>query len=97
MQQCNKFFKLAASGLTLAGALAAGNANAGQGTVDFTATLKTTEFLLPAENCVPSGVGGIGVGAGTTNLFTKKPATDKTTAVLSSFDCVTPSSTGVVP
>jgi hypothetical protein len=37
---------------------------------------------------------GIGVGAGTTNLFTKKPATDTTTAVLSSFDCVTPGPTG---
>lgn len=93
MQHCNKYVGIAASCLTLVGALAAANATAGDGTVGFTATLKTTEFLLPAENC-KSGLGGIGVGAGTTNLFTKKPATDKTTAVLSSFDCVNPGEGG---
>lgn len=93
MQFLNKFYNLTVSSLLLASAFAAGSANAGPGTVDFTATFNTTEFLLPAENCL-SGLGGIGVGAGTTNLFTKKPATAKTTVVLASFDCVTPSANG---
>jgi hypothetical protein len=93
MQFLNRFSKLAASSLLLVSAFAAGNATARPGTMDFTATFNTTEFLLPAENC-PSGVGGIGVGAGTTNLFTKKPASDQTTVVLASFDCVTPSVNG---
>lgn len=94
MQFFNRFSKLVISSSLLVTALAAGNATAGPGTLDFTATFNTTEFLLPAENC-PSGLGGIGVGAGTTNLFTKKPARDTTTVVLASFDCVTPSMDGV--
>ena len=94
MQKCNKLFKLLATGLTLASAIAAGNANAG--TEDFTANFNTTEFLLPAENCTSSHQGGIGVGAGTTNLFTKKPETQKTTAILASFDCVNPNPDGTL-
>jgi hypothetical protein len=93
MQFLKRFSNLSVSSLLLVSAFAAGSATAGSGTVDFTATFNTTEFLLPAENC-PSGLGGIGVGAGTTNLFTRKPASDTTTVVLASFDCVTPSVNG---
>lgn len=93
MQCCNKTFKLATSCMLIAAAMTTGSAIAGPGTVFFNATIKTTEFLLPAENC-KSGLGGIGVGTGTTNLFTKKPETDRTTAVLSSFDCVNASIDG---
>ena len=64
---------------------------AGSGTVPFTASIKTTEFNLPTTQCA-SGSGGIGAGVGTTNLFTKKPATDRTSVVLTSFDCVNPQS-----
>lgn len=93
MRKCNKLFGLAASCLTLISGMTAGNANAG--TEDFTANFNTTEFLLPAPSC-PSQQGGIGVGTGTTNLFTKKPETQKTTAVLSSFDCVNPKADGTL-
>lgn len=93
MQHCHPFFRMATSVALLATTMATGSAIASQGTVDFFANIKTTEFLLPAENC-NSKLGGIGVGAGTTNLFTTKPEKDRTTAVLSSFDCVNPSSDG---
>lgn len=83
----NNIFKFATSTMILAGAIASGSASAGQGTVDFTANIRTSEFLLPAASCA-SGMGGIGAGTGTTNLFTKNPATDTTTIVLASFDCV---------
>jgi hypothetical protein len=93
MRQGNKLIKSTLSSLLVSAAAMGGSAIAGPGTVDFTASIRTNEFLLPAETCA-SGMSGIGVGAGTTNLFTKKPATDTTTAVLSSFDCVNPGPTG---
>lgn len=94
MQQQSSVFKLASSSLLLAGVLAAANVMAGQGTVDFTAVVNTSEFMLPVASCAPApglpGFGGIGAGTGTTNLFTNNPATDKTTIVMTSFDCVYP-------
>jgi hypothetical protein len=93
MQQRDKLIKSMLSSILLSTATVTGSAIAGAGTVDFTVNIRTTEFLLPAETCA-SGMSGIGIGAGTTNLFTRKPATDKTTAVLSSFDCVTPGKKG---
>ena len=85
--------RLATSALALTATFMAGQVLAGQGTVDFTANIKTTEFLLPAPNCT-SQTGGIGAGVGSTNLFTKKPATDRTSVVLTSFDCVTDNQNG---
>lgn len=76
-------------------AAASGIAAAGSGTVPFTASIKTTEFNLPTTQC-KSGSGGIGAGVGTTNLFTKKPATDTTSVVLTSFDCVNPQSPALI-
>ena len=95
MKQCHKFFKIAAMSAILATALAASSAIAGSGTVSFVATINTSEFLLPADNC-DSKIGGIGVGVGTTNLFTKKPETQTTKAVLSSFDCVSQDQYGFI-
>ena len=93
MQQRFNGLKIATSAFVLA--LASSAALAGSGTVPFTATIKTTEFMLPTAQCA-SGAGGIGAGVGTTNLFTKKPATDKTNVVLTSFDCVSPQPDGTI-
>ena len=76
-------------------AAASAAALAGSGTVPFTASIRTTEFNLPTTQCA-SGSGGIGAGVGTTNLFTKKPATDKTSVVLTSFDCVNQQADGSI-
>jgi hypothetical protein len=83
MQRSNKFLKLTTFAFLLSTIFGAGNAVAGPGKIDFTANISTTEFLLPSEQCAP-GAGGIGTGVGTTNLFTKKPATETTKAVLTS-------------
>lgn len=94
MQQRNKIFGMALL-VFLSTIFAAGSAVAGQGKVEFTASITTTEFLLPAEQCAP-GAGGIGAGVGTTNLFTNKPATETTKVVLTSFDCVYPPADGSI-
>lgn len=89
MRYSNKIYKCGTLIFLLGNFYVAESAIAGPGKVDFTASVNTTEFLLPAEQCA-QGASGIGAGVGTTNLFTKKPTTETTKVVLTSFDCVYP-------
>lgn len=89
MQKCNNLFKYGALPLLVASMLVSESAIAAkQETVQFTADISTKEFLLPAPLC-SSGNGGVGTGFASTNLFTKKPLTEKTTVALALSDCVT--------
>jgi hypothetical protein len=94
MQQYKKLFKYAAPVLFAASFFSAANASPKQQTVQFTATITTKEYLLPAPLC-SSGAGGVGTGFASTNLFTKNPSTETTTVALALSDCVTQAADGI--
>jgi hypothetical protein len=84
-----KAFQFAASTAILASAFAAGNASAAKN-LNFSATINTLEFQVPSDIC-SSGMGGVGAGSGTSNLFAKNPSKDTAPIVLASSDCLLPS------
>jgi hypothetical protein len=86
MLKVKKVFQIAASTVLFASAFAAPNANAAQSQT-FTASLSTTEFLMPSADCV-YGFAGVGAGVGSSNLFAKKPSTTPVPAGMTSTDCV---------
>jgi hypothetical protein len=88
MQQYKKLFKYASPVLFAASFVSIVNAAPKQQTVQFKATIKTQEYLLPMPLC-SSGIGGVGTGFASTNLFTNNPATETTTVALALSDCVT--------
>lgn len=91
MQQYKKLFKYVAPVLFAASFVSTVNAAPKQQTIQFKATIKTQEYLLPTPLC-SSGIGGVGTGLASTNLFTKNPATETTTVALALSDCVTQTS-----
>lgn len=94
MQLNNKLFKSAILALVAASGFAAGNASAKQNSVDFTATISTTEVSSITPFCA-SQQAGIGSGSGLTTLFSPTPTVPSPSneifhASLSSSDCVSP-------
>lgn len=89
MPQNNKLFKSAIFAIFAASVFATSNASAKQESLEFTANISTNEFSIATPLCA-SQQGGIGNGAGLTNLFPTNPTKGMPNAVLSSSDCVTP-------
>ena len=98
MQQNNKFFKSATLALFAASVFATGNASAKQNSVDFTASINTSEVSSITPFCA-SQQAGIGHGSGLTTLFSPSPSLPSPSneifqASLSSSDCVVPAAAG---
>lgn len=87
-------FNLAACAFVLYSVFACSAASA-SGTTALTATIRTTEFMLPSADCA-SGISGIGAGVGKSNLFTKKPLVTSTSVVMTSSDCITARADGTI-
>lgn len=94
MQLNNKFFKSATLAFFAASIFVAGSASAKQNSVDFTASISTSELSASTPFCA-SQQAGIGHGSGLTTLFSPSPSLPSSSneifqASLSSSDCVTP-------